>query len=208
MAVTNPKRTLDTKTETRLIAEPTAKIPVEIVSTPSTQTKGSSKTTTTAKTSYEKRMRELPPVVRLRRKLASNAKRMAKIIREAQRWTNAPKLGEQAAALGTALAAMLAVASDLPDDFKPNRERQAGSRKVSVGMKVGLVERVATRYDGMIDAEERTTLEVVSIAKGLVSVRSACGARLVLPVRHVTRLASEVKADALQLVSASADGAR
>ncbi|MBX3221914.1 MAG: hypothetical protein KF795_15465 [Labilithrix sp.] len=211
MAITNTKRMLDTKTKTRPIAETTAKIPAVMRrpdgAPPSAETKPGSDIMSPPKQSYEKRMRELSPVVRLRKKLASNAKRMAKIVGEAQRWSNAPELREATASVGSALTALLAVASALPDDFKPERERHVGSRKVSVGMKVGLVEKLASKYDGVIDAEERTALEVVSLAKGLVSVRTASGARIVLPIRHVTRLASETNADAIQSVASGAGGA-
>jgi hypothetical protein len=40
-----------------------------------------------------------------------------------------------------------------------------------------------------------------------MSVRTVSGARIVLPVRHVTRLASETNADAVQSVASGADGA-
>lgn len=144
------------------------------------------------KSTYEKRMRALAPVVRLRKKLEANAKRLAKVSEELQRWANGPtELRAAATTLTTALASMLAVANALPDNFKPERERKGSARDLVPGAKAVLRAKVAARYDDIIEPDERGNLEIVSIARGgLVSVKTATGTRLVLPRSHVTKAAA------------------
>lgn len=152
---------------------------------------------------YEARMRALAPVVRLRKKLEANAKRLSKVSEEALSWANAPsELREAATSATTALAALIAVAMALPDDFKPEGIRNGSARHLAPGSKVTIRENVSTKYDGILEPEERSTLEVVSVSSGkharVVSVRTASGLRLVLPRAHVTR-----GVDASGLTSAS-----
>lgn len=134
-------------------------------------------------------MRALAPIVRLQRKLANTAKRVSKVTGEVQRWANAPaELRDAATTVTTALAAMLAGATALPDNFKPERERKASSRQLAVGMKVTLRDKFIAKYEGILEPEERASLEVLSISRAHVSVRMPSGARIVLPRGHVAKL--------------------
>lgn len=70
---------------------------------------------------YEARMRQLAPIVRLRRKLEATAKRFSNVAREVKRWTNAPELAEKAASVEVTIATLVADAAALPDTFVPER---------------------------------------------------------------------------------------
>jgi hypothetical protein len=136
-------------------------------------------------------MRALAPVVRLRRKLTANVTRLSKLSGEVQRWANAPaELRDAATTVTTALAAMLTVATGLPDDFKPERERKGSARQLAIGMKVTLREKVIAKYDGIVVPEERASLGVASIGRTHVSVKTAAGALVVLPRNHVVKAAA------------------
>lgn len=150
-------------------------------------------TTKPKKPTYEARMRALAPVARLRRKLESNERRVVKLAREVRRWANAPELRDAATAVTTALTAMLAVATALPDDFKPERERKGSKRQVSIGMKVTLREKVSAKYDGILGGEERKDLEVVALTAKHVSVKTSAGALVVLPRAHVASAQQETR---------------
>lgn len=142
------------------------------------------------KPTYEKRMRALAPVARLRRKLDANSKRIATIHGEVQRWANAPELRDAANAVTTALASMRAVATALPDDFRPERERKGSTRQLAIGTKVSLRAKLVERYADVISPEERGSLEVVSIGRAHVSVKTASGALVVLPPSHIVKAAT------------------
>jgi hypothetical protein len=135
-------------------------------------------------------MRALAPIERLRKKLEATAKRFSKIANEVQRWKNAPDLGEKAASIETALAAMVADATTMPDAFEPERERKGTARQLAAGAEVVLRERVAAKYSGLLETEPGAKLEVVAVTRGHVSVRTTAGALVVLPRAHVTRAAS------------------
>ncbi|MBN9164509.1 MAG: hypothetical protein BGO98_13650 [Myxococcales bacterium 68-20] len=145
---------------------------------------------TKKKVTYEKRMRDLAPVVRVRRKLESTVKRFTKVAAEVERWKNAPALREAATDVATSLAAMLSEATTMPDDFKPERDRKANGHQLAVGAKVTLREKFVARYEDVLGPAERTSLEVISVARGHVSVKTSTGSRLVLPRGHVTRLST------------------
>ncbi len=154
---------------------------VEIV-TPSESTA----TAKPKKPTYEAQMRALSPAVRLRRKLANTAKRLSKISGEVRSWANAPpELRDASSTTMTMLSAMLAGAVALPDDFKPERVRKALAGQLAVGTLAALRPKVSVKYDGILDPEERQSLEIVSVALGFVSVRTIRGACLVLPRAHV-----------------------
>lgn len=207
MTITDPKkRTTETSPKAKHATEPSddttrskpsASKAVEVIRRPASQ---ANPATAPAKAddakpkrpTYEKRMRALAPITRLRRKLTANATRLATIHREVQRWANAPaELRDAATAVTTALAAMLALATALPDDFKPARERKGGARQLVPGAKAVLRAKVAPRYDGIIGPDERENLEIVSVARGgLVSVKTVTGSHLVLPRSHVTKAAA------------------
>jgi hypothetical protein len=142
-------------------------------------------------TTYEARMRALAPVVRLRKKLTANVTRLSKLSREVQRWANAPaELRDAATTVTTALAAMLTVATGLPDDFTPERGRKGSARQLTVGTKVTLREKAIEPYADVIAPEERASLEVASIGRTHVSVKTAAGALVVLPRNHVVKAAA------------------
>jgi hypothetical protein len=139
-------------------------------------------------TTYEARMRALAPVMRLRKKLTANVTRLSKVAREVQRWANGPaELRDAATTVTTALAAMLTVATGLPDDFMPERERKGSARQLTVGTKVTLREKAIERYADVIAPEDRATLEVASIGRTHVFVKTAAGALVVLPRNQVVK---------------------
>lgn len=138
-------------------------------------------------TTYEARMRALAPVVRIRRKLEATALRFSNIASEVKRWKNAPDLGETASKVETTLAAMLADAATMPDSFRPERERKRSSRQLTSGTKVVLREKAAAKYAGIFEQEAGTTLEVVSVTRAHVSVKTAAGTLVVLPRAHVAK---------------------
>lgn len=206
MTITESKRTTDTSTKTKQAAETSSKS-----STPKTITvlrrpavaQTSAETTTPnpdtetkpKKPTYEKRMRELAPALRLRKKLEANVKRLSKIANEIGRWQNASDLRAAATSVTTGLAAMLGVAMALPDDFKPERGRKGGARHLVPGAKAVLRPKVLAKYDGILEPEERANLEIVSVAPGgLVTVTTVSGSRLVLPRSHVAKPHGDVAA--------------
>ncbi len=204
MTIADSKRTTDTSTKTKHAAEPTSK-----PSTPKTVTvvrrpvsgetsaetiapKPDAATKPKKPTTYEARMRALAPVVRLRRKLEANVKRLSKIANEVSQWQNASELRDAATSVTTALAAMMGIATALPHDFKPARVGNAGSRQLVPGSKAGLRPKVAAKYEGILEPDERENLEIVSIARGgLVSVKTVRGARVVLPRAHIAKRATD-----------------
>ena len=162
-----------------------------------------------AKLTYEKRMRELAPATRLQRKLATNARRVAKIVDEVALWTNATELRAAAGTVTEALSNMVAAAALLPDSFKPEREPKGNARRLIPGAKVVLHEAVSPKYDGILEPEEQRHLEVVSVSSGklarVVAVKTASGVRLVLPRAHVVRAAVEDERTAVPSMSAPSE---
>lgn len=136
------------------------------------------------KATYEERMRRLPPIVQVRRKLQSTITRFANLAVEVRAWRNAPDLSEAATRVEASLAGMLAEAMTTSDAFQPDKER-AAARPLPVGARVALREKFGARYEGVVDPEERASLEVVATTRGHVSVKTATGLRLVLPRGHV-----------------------
>ncbi len=136
------------------------------------------------KATYEERMRRLPPIVQVRRKLQSTITRFANLAVEVRAWRNAPDLSEAATRVEASLAGMLAEAMTTSDAFQPDKER-AASRPLPVGARVALREKFGARYEGVVDPEERASLEVVATTRGHVSVKTATGLRLVLARGHV-----------------------
>jgi hypothetical protein len=139
------------------------------------------------KLTYEERMRRLTPIVQVRRKVDSTIKRFTNLADEVRRWKNAPGLHEATSKVEVALAGMLAEATTTPDTFEPERVRKAAASHLTPGTAVALRDKFVARYDGVLDPAERASLEVVAIARGHVSVKTATGARIVLPRGHVTR---------------------
>ena len=139
------------------------------------------------KLTYEERMRALTPIVQVRRKVDSTIKRFATLADEVRRWKNAPDLREAAGEVETALVALLAEATTTADAFEPEKERKAPGSQLKPGTKVALRDKFVARYEGILESTERTSLEVVAIARGHVSVKTATGARIVLPHGHVAR---------------------
>lgn len=155
------------------------------------KTKPTPNAATTAKAqTYERRMRELAPIVRLRRKLQATVLRFSNIAGEVKRWKNAPDLGETASKIETTLAAMLTDATTMPDSFQPERDRKGHPRQLVPGLKVLLSEKVAMKYVGILEPEAASNLEIVSVSRAHVSVKTAAGALIVLPRGHVTRIAT------------------
>jgi len=136
------------------------------------------------KATYEERVRRLPPIVQVRRKLQSTITRFANLAVEVRAWRNAPDLSEAATRVEASLAGMLAEAMTTSDAFQPDKER-AASRPLPVGARVALREKFGARYEGVVDPEERASLEVVATTRGHVSVKTATGLRLVLARGHV-----------------------
>lgn len=139
------------------------------------------------KLTYEERMRALAPIVQVRRKVESTITRFTNIANEVRRWKNAPAIREAASKVEVALAGMLAEATTTPDTFEPERERKASAKQLTPGTKVALRDKFVARYDGVLEPAERASLEVVAIARGHVSVKTATGARIVLPRGHVAK---------------------
>lgn len=139
------------------------------------------------KLTYEERMRRLAPIVQVRRKVESTITRFANLADEVKRWRNAPDLREAATKVETALAGLLAEATTTADTFQPERERRVSASQLTPGEKVALREKFVARYEGVLDPAERATLEVVTTTRGHVSVKTATGARIVLPRGHVAR---------------------
>ena len=140
------------------------------------------------KPTYEERMRRLAPLVRVRRKVESTITRFTNLADEVRRWRNAPALGEAASKVEAALAGMLVEVTTTPDAFEPDRERKASAKQLRPGTKVALRDKFVARYDGVLDLGERASLEVVAFARGHVSVKTATGARIVLPRGHVAKV--------------------
>ncbi len=148
-----------------------------------------SKAETTPKTStYEARMRQLAPIVRLQKKLEATAKHFSILAREVRRWENARNLGETATKIEAAVAEMLADTMMVPDSFQPQRTRRGNHRQLTSGTKVILRERVLGKYSALLEYEAASTLEVVSVSRANVAVKSGSGALIVLPRAHVARL--------------------
>lgn len=139
------------------------------------------------KLTYEERMRALAPIVRVRRKAESTIKRFANLADEIRRWKNAPDLREAASKVEAALAGLLAEATTTADNFEPEKERKAGANQLKPGTRLALRDKFVARYEGVLDADERANLEVVTTARGHVSVKTATGARIVLPRSHVAK---------------------
>lgn len=136
--------------------------------------------------SYEARMRALAPAVRMRKKLAANARRLEKLTNELRRWQNASEVGSAAVAVGTAFATLIGLADGLPDDFKPTRLSRGGAGTFVPGAIVALRPKLVGKYEGILDVEDRGMLQIVSVGRGgLVSVSTSRGARLVLPRAHL-----------------------
>jgi len=144
------------------------------------------------KLTYEERMRRLAPIVRVRRKIESTVKRFANVAEEVRRWKNAPALREAATTVETALAGLLAEATTTTDAFQPERERKACAHQLQPGTKVTFRDKFVPRYEGVLEASERTSLEVVATARGQVSVKTATRARLVLPRGHLAKVVDTV----------------
>lgn len=152
---------------------------------PSLATTPPAEGTTPKKPTYEMRMRQLAPIVRLKKKLEATSKRFSNIASEVKRWQNALELGEQAKTVEASLAAMLHAVTTMPTEFSPARQKRGNPRQLTVGGKVALRGSVAARYAGIVEPE--VALEVVAITRAHVSVRTAAGALVVLARAHVVR---------------------
>lgn len=153
----------------------------------------------TKKLTYEERMRALAPIVQVRRRVDSTIKRFGNLADDVRRWKNAPSLREAAAKVELALAGMLAEAMTTADTFVPEKQRKPTANELKPGTKLALRDKFFARYEGILDAAERVDLEVVTTARRHVAVKTATGARIVLPRGHLAKSA------ACSAVSASVD---
>ena len=74
------------------------------------------------------------------------------------------------------------------DNFEPEKERKAGANQLKPGTKLALRDKFVARYASILDAAECANLEVVTAARGHVSVKTTSGARLVLPRGHLAQV--------------------
>lgn len=167
----------------KVVEKPKTAAPKPEAHKPKEKPKTEAQPTSGKKLTYEARMRQLPQIERIRRKLASTILRFENLHEELVTWKNAADLNNEAKTVRGALDEMLDVAKSMPDDFKPERDRKARESHLQPGVKVTIREKVAESYEGVIETDAE--LEVLDIRKGRVVCKTAEGEKVFIPRGHL-----------------------
>ncbi len=128
---------------------------------------GAATGTSTAKKTYQWRMRQLSPAKQMIAKLKLMLGRSKRFNTSVQGWEN-PELAAAGAACVKAIGTFIEELEDLPDTFKPPRGTTVAvaSKALEAGAKMKLREKHQKSYDDVLDeAQVKATFVVVSMKK-------------------------------------------